>query len=123
MATNNLIAGFAFITIDGTSYAIAGEGTYRISTNKRETLIGQDGVHGYSETPTAGMISWQGRDSGALSITDLNDAVDVTVQLELANGKNVIARNAWRAGDPVEVSSENATFNVVFESADVKEVK
>jgi hypothetical protein len=42
-----------------------------------ETLIGQDGVHGFSEMPTAGMISWKGRDSGSLSIQALNDAVDV----------------------------------------------
>jgi uncharacterized protein YycO len=118
---DNLIAGFAYITIDGRSYAIAGEGNYRVSTNKRETLIGQDGVHGYAETPTAGMISWKGRDSGSLSITALNDAVDVTVQLELANGKNVIARNAWRAGDPIEVASEDASFQVQFEAADVTE--
>ncbi|WP_260927361.1 phage tail tube protein [Novosphingobium sp. 9] len=118
---SNLIAGFAYITIDGTSYAIAGEGTYRLSTAKRETLIGQDGVHGYAETPASGMISWKGRDSGSLSISDLSDAVDATIQLELANGKNIIARNAWRSGDPVEVSSEDATFTVQFESADVTE--
>lgn len=118
---DNLIAGFAYITVNGRSHSIAGEGTYRISTNKRETLIGQDGVHGYAEMPTAGMISWKGRDSGSLSVTDLNDATDVTVQLELANGKNIIARNAWRSGDPVEVSSEDATFTVQFESPDVTE--
>ncbi len=118
---DKLLAGVAYVTIDGTSYALAGEGNYRLSTRKRESLIGQDGVHGYSEMPTAGMISWKGRDSGSLSIQTLNDAVDVTVQLELANGKNVIARNAWRSGDPIEVNSEDGTFPVVFESPDVTE--
>lgn len=122
MPDPNRLAGFAYITIDGKSYSVAGEGTYRLSTAKRDTLMGQDGVHGYAEVPTAGKISWKGRDSGALSISALNDAVNVTVQLELANGKNILARNAWRTGDPVEVSSEDATFSVEFDSADVTEI-
>lgn len=121
MADPNRIAGFAFVTIDGRSYSIAGEGTYRPSTAKRETLTGQDGVHGYSEMPTAGKISWKGRDSGSVSIAALNDAVNATVVLQLANGKVIVARNAWRTGDPCEVNSEDGTFAVDFESADVTE--
>lgn len=118
---DNRIAGWAYITIDGVSYSVAGEGTYRVSKSKRETLMGQDGVHGYSEMPTAGKISWKGRDSGTLNIGRLNEAADVTVVLSLANGKTVIARNAWRTGDPIEVNSEDATFTVEFDSPDVTE--
>lgn len=121
MADPNRIAGFAFVTIDGRSYSIAGEGAYRVSTAKRETLTGQDGVHGYSEMPNAGKISWKGRDSGSLSMTVLADITDATVVLQLANGKVVTARNAWRTGEPPEVNSEDGTFTVEFESADVTE--
>jgi len=121
MADQNLLAGVAYVTIDGRSYSIVGEGTYRTSSSKRETLRGQDGVHGYSEVPQEGKIAWKGRDRGDLSIHDLNEASDVTVVLELANGKTVIGRNMWRCGDPIEVNTEDASFSVEFEGAEVTE--
>lgn len=121
MPDPNRIAGTASITVDGRAYSIAGEGTYRVSAAKRETLTGQDGVHGYSEMPSAGKISWKGRDSGALSIGALDNAADATVVLSLANGKTIIGRNMWRTGEPIEVNSEDATFTVEFESDDVRE--
>lgn len=120
-AVPNLLAGTASVTIDGVSYAISGEGTYRPSTTKRETLTGQDGVHGYSELPHPGKISWKGRDSSAVAIAALNGATNVTVTLVLANGKTIIGRNMWRVGDPIEVNTEDATFSVEFEGADVTE--
>lgn len=118
---DNRLAGTAFVTIDGKNYAIVGEGSYRTNTSTRETLKGQDGVHGYKEMPEPGMISWKGRDSAAVSIQALNDAVDATVVLELANGKSIIGRNMWRAGDPIEVNSEEGTFELKFEGPDVTE--
>lgn len=121
MADQNLLAGTASVTIDGAAYSIVGQGSYRPSTSKRETLMGQDGVHGYSEMPQPGKISWQGRDMGTLSIAALNQAANVAVVLTLANGKTVIGRNMWRVGDPIEVNSEDATFSVEFEGADVRE--
>lgn len=121
MADSQLLAGTAFVTVDGVPYSIVGQGTYRPSGVKRETLMGQSGVHGYSEMPQPGKISWQGRDSGNLNIQALNQAVNVTVVLSLANGKTVIGRNMWRVGDLIEVNSEDATFNVEFEGNDVNE--
>ncbi len=121
MADSNLLAGFAFVTINGQSYRIAGEGAYRLSQNTRGTLSGQDGIHGYSEMPTAGKISWKGRDGSTVVVSALNDAVNATVVLQLANGKMIVARNAWRTGEPVEVSSEDATFSIEFDSPDVTE--
>jgi hypothetical protein len=121
MADPNRLAGTASVTIDGSSYDISGEGTYRPSVSSRETLLGQNGVHGYKEMPQAGKISWKGRDSGGISIAALNNAVDATVVLVLANGKTIVGRNMWRAGDPIEVNSEDATFEVNFEGPDVTE--
>lgn len=115
------IAGWAYVTVDGLSYSIVGEGTYRVSKSKRETMTGQDGVHGYSEVQSPGKISWKGRDSSTLNIGKLNDATNATVVLSLANGKMIIARNAWRVGDPLEVNSEDATFSIEFDSTDVSE--
>ncbi len=122
MADPNRIAGVASVTINGNAYSIAGEGVYRPSGSKRETLMGQDGIHGYSEMPQPGKISWKGRDSGAVSISALSEASDATVVLSLANGKTVIGRNMWRIGEgAIEVNTEDASFEVVFEGPDVAE--
>lgn len=122
MADPNRLAGVASVTIEGRAYSIAGEGVYRPSGSHRESLVGQDGYHGYSEMPSVGKISWKGRDSGAVSISDLSDASDATVVLSLANGKVVIGRNMARIGEgSIEVNTEDATFEVVFEGPDVKE--
>lgn len=115
------IAGTLSITIDGTNYAVSGSGTYQPSSTTRETLKGQDGVHGFKEMPTEGHIAWTGRDSNAFKIADLNAADGVTVVAVLANGKVVIAKNAWRDGEPAEVNTEDGTFNIRFASASVKE--
>lgn len=121
MADPNRLAGVAYVTLNGVSYSISGEGTYRPSGSKRESLTGQDGYHGYSETPTPGKISWKGRDSNHVVISALNESANATVVLELANGKTVIGRNMARVGDPIEVNTEDATFPVEFEGPDVKE--
>ncbi|WCT78670.1 phage tail tube protein [Novosphingobium humi] len=115
------IAGTLSITIDGTNYAVSGSGTYLVSSSNRETLTGQDGVHGYKEMPQAGHIAWTGRDSNAFKIADLNAADGVTVVAVLANGKVIIAKNAWRDGEPAEVNTEDGTFSIRFASASVKE--
>ena len=120
MADPNRLAGVASVTIDGQAYSISGEGTYRPSGSKRESLMGQDGYHGYSEMPQPGKISWKGRDSGAIDVGALGEAADATVVLSLANGKTIIGRNMARVGEgPIEVNTEDATFSVEFEGPEV----
>ena len=121
MADSMRLAGVASVTIEGRAFSIVGEGTYRTASPTRETLKGQDGVHGYSEMPGAGKISWKGRDSGGVSIADLNDATNATVVLTLANGKIIVGRNMWRVGEPIEVNTEDASFPIEFEGPDVVE--
>ncbi len=121
MADSNLIAGVMYAMIDGNNYQVTGEGKYRVSADKRETMTGQDGPHGYSGTPQPGMMGWKGRDSSQPLITALNGADNVTVMFELANGKTIVGRNMWRTGDPIEVATEDASFDVEFEGLDVSE--
>lgn len=121
MADSMLLAGVLTITIDGTPYNIVGEGAYRLSANHRETLKGQDTVHGFSESVMEGKISFKGRDSSRISITDVNNLTNSTVVFALANGKTIIGRNMWRTGDPIEVATEDASFSVEFDGPDVSE--
>jgi hypothetical protein len=115
------IAGTVSLTIDGATYAVAAQCEYLVNSTNRETLKGQDGVHGFKETPNEGYISFQGRDTGAVSMKTLNDAQNATVVATLVNGKVIIASNAWRDGEPAAVNTEDGTFNAKFSSAKVTE--
>jgi len=121
MPTPNLLAGTAYVTIDGRSHQLVGEFAYRVTQGTRETLKGMDGVHGFKETPEPGMIKGKFRDAGNVSVRELVDATSVVVVAELANGKTIVGRNLWRTGEPVEVDTENAEFTITWEGADVRE--
>ncbi|WP_434115858.1 phage tail tube protein [Paraburkholderia caffeinilytica] len=112
--TTNRLAGIAYISVDGQSYMLAGELTYSPGDVERESLIGQDRVHGYSEKPRAPFISGSFRDAGTLTVADFNRMTNVTVTCELANGKTVIGRNMWTT-TAQEVKTPDATFEVKFE--------
>lgn len=118
--TTNRLAGTAFISVDGQTYMLAGDLSYDPSTVKRESLIGQDRVHGYSEAPKPGSISGTIRDAGGLSVAAFNAMTNVTVTLELANGKTVIGSNMWTV-DAAEVKTAEGTFEVKWEGPRVEE--
>ncbi len=122
MATNpNLLAGIAYLSIDGKSYMLAGDLKYGVSRYTRETLTGQDKIHGFSEKPHAGFIEGSIRDSGSLTVADINAMRDVTVTLELANGKMIVGRNMWTV-EAQEVETMEAKMTVRFEGVSVEEV-
>lgn len=124
MADNsNRVAGTAFFSVDGVSYAIIGDWSYRVSGAKRETVRGLDGIHGYKETPSEGQIKGKIRDGQSVSLTALNGMTNVTLTLELANGKTVIGRNMWQVGDEgaPSVAVDDAEIDVTFEGRDVQD--
>jgi len=120
-APTNRLAGIASIVVGGVTYLLQGELTWSPSTVTRETLTGQDQVHGFKEMPVAPFIAGTLRDTNNLTVEDFNQMTDVTVNLTLANGKSVTGRNMWCVGVQ-EVKSTEATFEVRFESQSVTEV-
>jgi len=121
MAGNpNRLAGTASITVDGTNYLLVGDFEYNPSSVTRETLSGQDGVHGFSEKKRPGSISASLRDASNLTVADLNAMDNVTVVAQLANGKTIIGRNMWTVEDQT-VKSTDATIEVKWEGPQVSE--
>ncbi|MGO3395342.1 MAG: phage tail tube protein [Serratia proteamaculans] len=110
----NLLAGTAYVSVDGLTIMVVGQFKYSTGRVKRETLIGMDGVHGYKETFVAPYISCQVRDSGSTVLADFNHQVNVTLVVELANGKTLIGSGMWST-DVQEVDSEEAVFTVKWE--------
>lgn len=117
---SNLLAGTASVTVDGTTYLVEGGFKYNPSSKTRESLTGMDGVHGFKEKYMAPSISMSLRDTGGLTVADVNDMTNVTVVAQLANGKIIIGRNMWTV-ESQEVDSEDAKFDVKFEGPQVTE--
>lgn len=118
--TTNRLAGIAYLTVDGANYMLAGEFAYNVSKVTRETLTGQDRVHGFSEKPNPGSMSASIRDAGGLSVASFNAMTNVTVTVELANGKTIIGRNMWTV-ESQEVKTTEATFEVKWQGFSVEE--
>ncbi|WP_340611997.1 phage tail tube protein [Xenorhabdus bharatensis] len=118
--TTNRLAGTAYASVNGISIMVVGDFTYSPSTVTRETLTGMDYVHGYKEKPNAPYISCRVRDSGGTTVADFNNQTNVTIVVELANGKTIIGENMWTVNTQ-EVKSEDAEFEVRWEGISVTE--
>lgn len=116
--TTNRLAGTAYLSVDGKSYLLSGDFEYNPSKVTRETLVGMDRVHGYSEKPMSGYIAGALRDSNGLTVADFNAMTNVTVTAELANGKTIIGRNMWTV-ESQSVKATDATVEVRWEGPSV----
>lgn len=120
MAACERLAGITGLTIDGNAYMVVSNVTWSPARWKRETLVGLDSVHGFSEVPIQGYIEATLRDSGDMTIGDFNDFRCVEVLVTLANGKVVGGSNMWNTA-ALEVRAAEGTFTVRFDGIDVSE--
>ncbi|GBR00540.1 phage tail tube protein [Acetobacter oeni] len=107
-------AGAASVEIDGVAVDIASELTYDATVVKRELLVGQSGIQGYSETPKGGFISFVARDSGSLSQAALVNIGSCVVVAVLVNGK-IITGTPVIVTEIAGVNTAEGTFEVRFE--------
>lgn len=122
MANPNRRAGKIFFKVDGTQHDAKGAFSYNLGAGKREAIVGSDKVHGYKEAPQVPFIEGAITDSGALDLQNLLELDDVTITLELANGKNILLRNAWYANEGT-VNAEEGEIPVRFEGLEAEELK
>jgi Phage tail tube protein len=120
MAACERLAGITGISIDGTAYMVVSDVTWSPARWKRETLVGLDTVHGFSEVPIQGYIQATLRDSGSITVGDFNDMRCVEVLVSLANGKIVGGSNMWNTA-ALEVKAAEGTFEVRFDGVSVAE--
>lgn len=113
-ATSNRLAGTVELWVDGQRYMLVGEFEYNPSLFTRETLTGEDTVHGYSEKPITPHIAGTLRDSNGLTVADLNAMTGVTVVAQLANGKTIVGSGMWTVENQT-VKSTDATIEVRWE--------
>jgi hypothetical protein len=95
--------------------------TYNLGRPKRDPVTGADGVHGYKETPQVPFIEGAITDDPNLDLDALLNFKDGTVTLELANGKVVVLRDAWFAGEGTG-NTEEGEIPVRYEGLGAEEV-
>lgn len=120
MAAEQRRAGIISVQINGEVQDAAGDFEYNLGALKRETMIGVDKVHGFKETPQAPFIKGTIRDRKTLDLKALASMEDVTVTLQLANGKVVVLRNAWFDGDGT-AKVDDASIEVSFSGMSAEE--
>lgn len=99
-----------------------GEFTYNLGHPKRTAILGSGGkVQGFKEEAQAPFIEGKITDRGTLALSNLIDADDETITIELANGKTVVLRNAWYAGEGTG-HSEEGEIDVRWEGLSAQEI-
>lgn len=91
--------GIIQLQINGALYDAKGDFSYGLGTPKRDAVIGSDGVHGFKETPQVAFIEGEITDRGNLDLRALLETEGATATLSLANGKTIVLRDAWQAGE------------------------
>ena len=112
-ASNQRIGGVASLTIDGQQYTLRGNMKVKPSTVKREGVAGQDAVHGYTEMPIVPGADCDLTTTNGLSLIDLENIVDSTVTIQLANGRTYVLTDAWTES-AFEIDTAEGKFGVNF---------
>ncbi len=122
MSNPNLRAGRMYLKIDGVQHSAKGSFTYNLGGEKREAIVGADGVHGYKSSPIVPFIEGEITDNAGLDLAALTRLDGATVTLELANGKVIVLSDAWYAADG-DAQTEDANIQVRFEGLRAEETK
>lgn len=115
------LGGIISFLIDGVQYQALGKFEVTPSRLKREGVAGQDYVHGYRETPVVPSIKGDFSTPPGLSLTDLENITDSTIQANMANGTTYVLRNAWSV-PPFTIRSEEGAFSGEFQGISCDEI-
>jgi hypothetical protein len=111
---NNAVAGLISLKKNGEVINVAAEGVeYCLGTVKREPVLGPRGAVGYKESPQAPWIKFKVIDRHGFDARLFFSVADETITAELANGKTIMASNAWYQGDATG-NSDTGQFDADF---------
>ena len=119
---NRRVGGILFLKVDGELFQAKGEFTYNINPVKRESVVGQDTVHGFKEEPTVIFFEGAITDSDTLDVQGFQAIRDATATLELANGKVIVFRECFYAADG-DITTSEGEIQVRFEAIEGEEIR
>lgn len=122
MAGKNRVGGLIALKIDGDLQKAKGAFTYNLGAPKRDAVIGADVVHGYKEAVQVPFIEGEITDHRGMSLEALLATDEATITMELANGKVIMLREAWYAGEGTG-NTEEGNIAVRFEGISAEEIR
>jgi len=114
-------AGKITLKTDGMVKDAKGSFTYNLGHDKRTAIVGSDRVHGYASQPQVPFIEGVVTDGADLDLPALLDGKNLTVTLDLDNGKTIVLRQAWYAGEG-NVTTEQGEIAVRWEGLSATEI-
>ena len=96
--------------------------TYNLGQPKREGIVGADGIHGFKTVPQIPFIEGAITDRADLDVKALVNFTDGVVTLNLANGKVVVLRGAYWAGEGT-ISTEEGEIPARWEGTSAEEIE
>lgn len=116
--------GIIFFKIDGVQHQAKGNFSYGLGKPQRTAIVGADGVHGYSELPTAPFIEGEITDSADLSLDELANVKASVATLELANGKVISLKDCWNTNqDGLSGNTEEGNIAIRLEGISAEEIR
>ena len=109
----NRVGGTITFRRNGISYLAKGSFEYNLGRPMRETVTGQDEVHGFTEKPQPATVKGMITDDGTLDIDLLCRGEGELITLELANGKTVMLEEAWSQTEGA-VKTETGEIEINF---------
>lgn len=119
---NQRRGGIIQFQIDGVLRDAKGNFTYNLGRPKREAIMGADTMHGFSEKPQPAFIEGEITDNTDVEVDKLVNMTNVTVTLQLANGKVIVLREAFYAGEGTG-NTEEGNIGVRFEAPSGDEIR
>lgn len=118
---NRRVGGTITFSISGTAFSAKGNFTYNIGVDKKEAVVGADGVHGFKQMPQVAFIEGQITDNDELDLQALRETRDATCTLALANGKIIVIEECFEASDG-DGSTEEGELQIRMEGVRGREV-
>ena len=116
------IGGKILIKVDGLQYRAKGNWTYNLGKDKKEKVVGSDGVHGTKNMPQVPFIEGTITDSSNISAEQLLDIEGAQVILELANSKIISLNDADFCGEG-NITTEEGEIDARFEGTSAEEIR
>lgn len=115
------VGGIAQFLLNGKRFLAKGSFTINPGFDKRTAVVGADGVHGYKVERQVSSFEGAITDDGTFPLSELMNATDVQVVLQLENGRTLSLNDAWYAGEG-SMTTDEGEIAIRFEGRTFAEV-
>lgn len=122
MSGSLMRAGVITLKADGGTLDAKGSFTYNLGFVRRQMIAGADRVHGAYSAVQVPYIEGIITDGDQVDLSAVMNAVDITVTLDLDNGKTIVLRQAIYAGEG-NVTTEQGEIAVRWEGKSAQEIR